>query len=112
MADAAAPETPKMSLKMLVMPAMFFLSKKVDLKDPEVLQIARIGFIGSVLMLSLMYGYIYMKIQSSTDNKEVWFPPAPSPSAWMLKLMGQEDPEANKPYKKSTMKDHGKSFVT
>lgn len=96
---------------MLVMPAMFFLSKKIDLKDPEIINYARMGFITSIVMLLLMYGFIYLKVHSSKDDKEVYMPPAANPSAWMLKMMGQEDPEAGKPYKKTTIKEHEKPLI-
>ena len=82
MADA-----PKFSPKMLVFPLMFFAVKKVDFKDPQVVYYAQIGFCTSVGLLLMMYFYISNKINSSTEGKPVWIPPAGNKSVlcvWCL----------------------------
>lgn len=38
-------EPPKMDLKMLAMPAVFYLSRQIDMKDPEIINYLRMGFI-------------------------------------------------------------------
>jgi hypothetical protein len=39
----AAP-APKLDFKMLIVPAILFFSKKLDLKDPNIVQLLRTGF--------------------------------------------------------------------
>lgn len=106
MAEAEAPKMPKLSIKMLVFPAMFFLVKKVDLKDPDILNYARVGFCTSVLFLALVYGYVFAKVQTSPNGEKVFIPPPPNPAAWIIKMMGQEVPEDAKAYTKSSIKEH------
>lgn len=36
---------PKMDLKLFILPAMLLLSKKVDLTDPDILYIVKVGFV-------------------------------------------------------------------
>lgn len=36
---------PKMDLKLFILPAMLLLSKKVDLTNPDILYIVKVGFI-------------------------------------------------------------------
>jgi hypothetical protein len=115
-AAAEAPAGPKLSVKMLVFPIMFFAVKKVDLKDPDVLNLARIGFCASVGLLMLVWFYIYSKVNGSTDEKTVWIPPTKDDKAdWMLKLMGQPtsaDAVVKKEdYVKTTMKAHEAPLV-
>ncbi len=38
---------PKLDMKMLIFPAVLFFSKKIDFKDPNVVQMCQTGFIGS-----------------------------------------------------------------
>ena len=76
MTDAAAePAAPKLSLKMLAFPIMFFAVKKVDLTDPDIVGYARILFCTSVGLLMALYFYISTKVNLSTEGKEVWIPP-------------------------------------
>jgi hypothetical protein len=44
--EVAAPAAgPKLEMKMLVLPALMFLSKKIDFKDPNIIQMAQTGLI-------------------------------------------------------------------
>jgi hypothetical protein len=47
-----AAASPKMDLKVLVLPVMLLLSKKVDLSDPEILQYVKIGFITGRIIIN------------------------------------------------------------
>jgi hypothetical protein len=48
--DPNAP-APKLDLKMLIFPAVMFFSRKIDFKDPQVVQMCQTAFIGSKLQL-------------------------------------------------------------
>lgn len=113
---AEEPAMPKLSLKMLAFPIMFFAVKKVDLKDDAVVNMARIGFCASVGLLMLVWFYIYSKVNGSSDEKPVWIPPHKDDKAdWMLKLMGQPtsaDAVVKKEdYVKTTVKAHEAPLV-
>jgi hypothetical protein len=44
MADA-----PKFDIKMLIMPAVMFMSKKIDFKDPNIVQMTQSAFVGGIV---------------------------------------------------------------
>ena len=113
---APAPDTPKLSLKIFAFPVMFFAVKYVDLKDPQVIQYAQIGFCSSVALLSVLWLYIYITVNGSNDETPVWIPPAVDNKAdWMLKLMGQptQGDKVVKPedFVKTTIKAHEAPLV-
>ncbi len=56
--DPNAP-APKLDMKMLIFPAVMFLSRKVDFKDPEVVQMCQTAFIGSKLIPPIMLVFAY-----------------------------------------------------
>lgn len=77
MADPAAP---KFDVKMLVVPAILFFGKKIDFKDPQVVELTRNCFFGAVVLVLVVYGFIYMRIVTKKDEKNIWVPPKPKPS--------------------------------
>ncbi len=50
MADA-----PKFDIKMLIMPAVMFMSKKIDFKDPNIVQMTQSAFVGGNTYSSLYF---------------------------------------------------------
>jgi len=103
----AQPAQPKFDLKMLVMPAMMLLNKQIDLTKPETVYNTQIGFFTVVAVAFSVYGFIYLRINSSSsnDNKPIWVPPKPQPQ---LPFGLSPPPEPLKPadFKKATFKSH------
>ena len=45
---------PKLDIKMLIVPAVLFFSKKIDFKDPEIVKMLRMGFFSGMLHLVIV----------------------------------------------------------
>eukprot|EP00602_Paraphysomonas_sp_CaronLab_P007635 CAMPEP_0185024226 /NCGR_PEP_ID=MMETSP1103-20130426/7220_1 /TAXON_ID=36769 /ORGANISM="Paraphysomonas bandaiensis, Strain Caron Lab Isolate" /LENGTH=224 /DNA_ID=CAMNT_0027557145 /DNA_START=60 /DNA_END=734 /DNA_ORIENTATION=+ len=108
MADPAQP-APKMDMKMLVLPVMFFLQKQIDMKSPEVIQYARIGIVTAAVVGLATYFFIWQMVSSNKNTKKIWVPPKPQPSIPFL----TPPPEAPKPeeYSETTYPEHEKKLV-
>ena len=71
------PKAPKLELKMLVMPALLFLSKQIDFKDPNVIQMGQVGLVTvAVLLLSIHY-FVYTRANSNKSDVDIYVPPKP-----------------------------------
>lgn len=71
--------TPKFDFKMLIVPAILFFSKKIDFKDPAILELVRNIFIAVVVLVLSLYYYLYTKVSANKDPKKIWVPPKPKP---------------------------------
>jgi len=76
----AAQPAPKFDIKMLILPAVMFFSKKIDFKDPQIIQITQAAFTAVLVILLSLYYFAYTRIQSKKDLKKIWVPPKPKPS--------------------------------
>lgn len=65
----AAP-TPKFDFKMLVVPAILFFSKKLDMTDPNVLQIVRTVFVSGMNnhKFATLFMFVTLSYQFSTSS--------------------------------------------
>jgi len=71
---------PKFDIKMLILPAVMFFSKKIDFKDPNIIQMTQMAF-GAVLVILLsVYYLVNNMIESKKDLKKIWVPPKPKPT--------------------------------
>jgi len=71
---------PKFDFKMLIVPAILFFSKKIDIKDPAVYELLRNCFISVVVLVLSVYFYLYTKVNANKDTKKIWVPPKPKPT--------------------------------
>lgn len=71
---------PKFDFKMLVVPAILFFSKKLDMTDPAVLQLVRTGFISVVVLVLSGYFFLYTRVTGKKDDKKIWVPPKAKPA--------------------------------
>jgi hypothetical protein len=98
--------TPKLDMKMLAMPAMLLLSRKIaftrpnpdyvcdedgtcpdvalipkELNNEDIIEKAQMGMICVAVLMMTMFYYIYNKAKSSVDGKKkIWVPPKPKPT--------------------------------
>jgi len=73
-------EPPKLDFKLFVMPAVFFLSRYVDLKDDNIVNLCRQVFITVAAIVGALYYVVYTLISSKNDQTKIWVPPKPKPS--------------------------------
>jgi hypothetical protein len=109
MAEAAAPETPKMDLKMMVLPVLFLLQKQIDMKDPQVINYARIGLATAALLAAGAYFMIWKMVENNKDKKTVWIPPKAPPSIPFLSPPAE--PAKPEDYTKTTIPEHEKKLL-
>lgn len=75
----AAQPAPKLDFKMLVLPAVMFFSKKIDFKDPQIIQYTQLGFTAVLVLLMTVYYIAKTRIEAKKDEKKIWVPPKPKP---------------------------------
>lgn len=75
----SAQPAPKLDFKMLVLPAVMFFSKKIDFKDPQIVQYVQIAFTTVLVLLMSVYLFAKQKIEAKKDTKKIWVPPKPKP---------------------------------
>jgi len=75
------PAMPAFDLKMPLSFLVIFLTRKIDMKDPENLEFARFCLAGGVAFTCLMYLVVYLLINSKKNDKTViWVPPKVKPA--------------------------------
>lgn len=86
---------------------MLFLSKKIDMKDPQIILYAQIGLISVGALILLIHAYVYFALnkKSKDDEKKIWVPPKPKPQ---LPFNMGPPPEPVKPedYEATTYKEY------
>jgi hypothetical protein len=75
----AAP-SPKMDLKMLALPAMFFFNKKVDFTNPATVLMAQQALLTVAAAVLAIHFYCYQRANAGNKTKKVWVPPKPKPT--------------------------------
>jgi len=101
----AEPAAPKLDLKMLVVPAMFLLSRQVDMKNEKIVQYMQAGLITvSIIILSLHF-YVYSKVLATKNTKKIWVPPKPKPQL-PFNLGPPEEPVKAEDFEITTYPDH------
>ena len=103
------PPSPKMDLKMMVLPALFLLQKQIDMKDPKIINYARIGLVTAALIAAGTYFMIWKMTDSNKDKKVVWIPPKAPPSIPFLSPPAE--PLKPEDYTKTTIPEHEKKLV-
>lgn len=109
MAEAAAPEAPKMDLKMIVLPALFLLQKQIDMKDPTIINYARIALVTVAVIGAGTYFMLMKMADGKKDTKPVWIPPKAPPSIPFLSPPAE--PIKPEEYTKTTIPEHEKKLV-
>ena len=102
-------EAPKMDLKMMILPAMFFLQKQIDLKDPIILNYVHIALITVAIIGLGTYFFIKQLIDRSKNNTKIWIPPKSPPQIPFL----SPPPEPIKPedYTETTYQAHENKLI-
>eukprot|EP01038_Epipyxis_sp_PR26KG_P006739 gene6739-9234_t len=101
MADAA----PKLDFKMLVVPAIFMLSKNIDFKDENIVRIAQGAFLTVAALVGSIYFFAYTRINSKNDQRKIWVPPKPKPTL-PFGLGPPAEPVTAKDYEATNYKDY------
>mmetsp|Transcript_18515 Transcript_18515/g.19285 ORF Transcript_18515/g.19285 Transcript_18515/m.19285 type:complete len:249 (-) Transcript_18515:100-846(-) len=102
-------EAPKIDLKMMVLPAMFFLQKQIDLKDPNILNNVRIGLITVGIIGLATYFFIKQIIDSKNNNTKIWIPPKQPPQIPFLSPPAE--PIKPEDYTETTYKKHENKLI-
>jgi hypothetical protein len=76
----AAPASPKFDVKMIAMPVMMLLSRKIDFKDENIVQMAQIGLATITAIVFGLHFLVYSQINAKKSTKKVWVPPKAKPS--------------------------------
>jgi len=66
----------------LVLPAMLFLTKKIDMKDATNVQYAQFALIGVGAFILLIHLYVFVVLSTKKgkdEGKAIWVPPKPKP---------------------------------
>eukprot|EP01040_Poterioochromonas_malhamensis_P006574 gene6576-7078_t len=102
---ATKAQKPTDMIKMLIFPAVYMFSGKIDFKDPQVIQYCQIGFTSVVVLILSIYYFIYTRINAKNEVKVIWVPPKPQPS---LPFGLGPEPEKVKPsdFTKTHYKQH------
>jgi len=106
----AAQPSPKLDFKMLVLPAVMFFSKKIDFKDPQIVQYTQAAFTVVLVLLLTSYYLANTKIEAKKDTKKIWVPPKPKPSL-PFGLGPAPEPVEPKDYEETTYMAHEKKLV-
>ena len=108
MADEAAPPMPKLELKMIVPFALLFLTRQLDMKDPQIISYCQMGLGCSLVLVLTIYFYVWNRIQSQKDITSIWVPPKPAPA-----MPFSPPPAAPKPedFVKTTYQEHESALV-
>jgi hypothetical protein len=86
---------------------MLFLSKKIDMKDPQIILYAQIGLTSVVSLILLIHAYVYfvMNSKSKDDEKKIWVPPKPKPQL-PFNLGPAPEPVKPEEYEHTTYKEY------
>lgn len=106
----AQQETPKIELKMIVLPVLFLLQKQIDLKDPIIINYVHIGIITMAIIGLTTYFYIKQIISSKNNNKKIWIPPKAPPSIPFLSPPSEGPPKAED-YTETTYSEHEQKLI-
>jgi hypothetical protein len=73
---------PKIDFKMLIVPAVLYFSKKIDFKDPAIIEMLRNGFFAVVVVVLSTYYYLYTRVNANKTNgaQKIWVPPKAKPA--------------------------------
>jgi hypothetical protein len=71
--------SPKLDVKMLALPMMFFFNKYIDFKNPDTIKLAQAGFV-SVCVVMLGLHFLVFTMISKKNTKKIWVPPKPKPA--------------------------------
>ena len=77
------PKPPKLELKMFVLPALLFLTRKLDMKDENMAKMCQGGIIAVATLMLTLYFYVYTRVNSANSSaatKKVFIPPKPKPT--------------------------------
>jgi Phosphate transport (Pho88) len=111
--DIPAPEppTPKLELKMLILPAVLFFSNKyVDFKNEATVLIFQQVLIAVGVVMASVYYYIYTRINGNKDARDIWVPPKPKPQL-PFGLGPPAEPVKAEDYEKTTYKDYETKLI-
>ena len=77
----AAPEMPKIELKMII-PLVVMLGSKyfIDMTKQESIDNVRVACVCSFVLVASVYFMLYKKIEGKTDTGDIWVPPKAVPS--------------------------------
>lgn len=98
------PQTPKLDIKMLMLPALFLIQKKVDFTNPDNISMSRTGLIVVALVALSTHYLIYMSIEKKNDQRKIWVPPKAPPTLPFLGQVGE--PIKPEDYAATTYYDH------
>lgn len=62
------PKAPKLELKMFVLPALLFFTRKLDLKDEKMAQMCQGGIIAVATLILTIYFYVYSRVNGTTSS--------------------------------------------
>jgi hypothetical protein len=101
----AEPAAPKLELKMLALPAVLFLSRKIDFKDPEIVKYSQITFITVTVLILTLHFYAYSRVTAKKNEKVIFVPPKAKPSL-PFGLGPPAEPVKPEDYTMTTYGDH------
>lgn len=102
---ADTPATPKMDIKMLILPLVFIFGKKIPWSDPWVVTMVQRGFMSVVAVVLTAYYFVYTKINRGDGQKKIWVPPKPKPTL-PFGMGPPPEPIEAKDYEETTYKEH------
>ena len=89
----------------LVLPAMLFLSKKIDMTDPKIIFYAQVGLLSVGTIMLLIHGYCYMMMSTNKDKRDIWVPPKAKPTL-PFGLGPPAEPVKAEEFEKTTYKEY------
>lgn len=76
----ANPPAPKLDIKMLAMPAMLLLSKKIDFTNEDTVKMAQGALVAVLVLAVTIHFFVYSRVTSRKDGeKKIWVPPKAKP---------------------------------
>ena len=100
---------PKMDFKMLVLPAVLLLSRRIDMKPDSAdgarnILLAQQGLVAVAVLMVTLYAYLYTRINAQKDkDKSIWVPPKPKPQL-PFGLGPPEEPPKENEFEETTYK--------
>lgn len=74
------PAAPKLDFKMLVLPAMFLVSKKVDFTNEDTVKLLQGALVAISVVILTVHFFVFSQVSSKKDaDKKIWVPPKPKP---------------------------------
>lgn len=101
----AQPETPKLDIKMLILPCVMMAGRYVDYKDPQMVEYLQYTFATAATVVLALYYFIYTQITSKNESKKIWVPPKAKP-ALPFGLGPPAEAITPKDYEETTYKDY------